>query len=48
MIRRLFALLFVLGGLFVAVGAGFALFWSDELQRIYVPTLPSIERHSDN
>ncbi|HEX5165460.1 MAG TPA: class D sortase, partial [Thermomicrobiales bacterium] len=46
MIRRLFALLFVLVGLIVIVGAGFALFWSDELQRIYVPSLPSIERHS--
>jgi len=46
MIRRLFAVLFVLVGVIVAVGAGFALFWSDELQRIYVPTLPSIERHS--
>jgi sortase A len=30
----------------VIAAAGFALFWSDELQRIYVPTLPSIERHS--
>lgn len=46
MIRRLFAVLFVLVGVIVALGAGFALFWSDELQRIYVPTLPSIERHS--
>jgi sortase A len=46
MIRRLFAAVFILGGLAVALGAGFALFWSDELQRIYVPTLPSIERHS--
>lgn len=45
MIRRLFAVLFLVVGLFVALGAGFALFWSDELQRIYVPTLPSIERH---
>jgi sortase A len=46
MIRRLFALLFVLIGLVVIAGAGFALFWSDELQRLYVPSLPSIERHS--
>jgi sortase A len=46
MIRRLFALLFILVGLAVIAAAGFALFWSDELQRIYVPTLPSIERHS--
>ena len=48
MIRRLFALLFVLVGFAVILGAGFALFWSDELQRIYVPSLPSIERHSGN
>jgi LPXTG-site transpeptidase (sortase) family protein len=53
MIRRLFALLFVVVGFAVILGAGFALFWSDELQRIYVglqrtyvPSLPSIERHS--
>jgi sortase A len=46
MIRRLFALLFILIGFAVIAAAGFALFWSDELQRIYVPTLPSIERHS--
>jgi sortase A len=46
MIRRLFALLFVLVGFAVIAVAGFALFWSDELQRIYVPSLPSIERHS--
>lgn len=46
MIRRLFALVFVLVGLVVIAGAGFALFWSDELQRLYVPSLPSIERHS--
>jgi sortase A len=46
MIRRLFALLFILVGLAVIAAAGFALFWSDELQRMYVPTLPSIERHS--
>ena len=48
MIRRLFALLFILAGFTVIAAAGFALFWSDELQRIYVPTLPSIERHSGN
>jgi len=48
MIRRFFAILFVLVGLIVITGAGFALFWSDELQRIYVPSLPSIERHSGN
>jgi sortase A len=44
MIRRLFAFLFILAGVAVVFGAGFALFWSDELQRIYVPSLPSIER----
>ena len=44
MIRRLFAFLFILVGVAVVFGAGFALFWSDELQRMYVPSLPSIER----
>ena len=47
MIRRLLALLFVLVGFVVIAGSGLALFWSDELQRIYVPSLPSIERGSD-
>ena len=46
MIRRLLALLFVLIGFVVIAGSGLALFWSDELQRIYVPSLPSIERRS--
>ena len=46
MIRRLLALLFVLVGFVVIAGSGLALFWSDELQRIYVPSLPSIERRS--
>ena len=46
MIRRLLALLFVLIGFIVIVGSGLALFWSDELQRLYVPSLPSIERRS--
>jgi sortase A len=45
-IRRLLALLFVLVGFVVIAGSGLALFWSDELQRIYVPSLPSIERRS--
>jgi len=45
-VRRLFALLFVLIGFIVIVGSGLALFWSDELQRLYVPSLPSIERRS--
>ncbi len=48
MIRRLLALVLVLVGLVVAAAAGFALFWSDELQRLYVPSLPSIERHAGN
>ena len=46
MIRRLLALLFVLIGLIVIAGSGVALFWSDELQRLYMPSLPSIERRS--
>jgi LPXTG-site transpeptidase (sortase) family protein len=45
-VRRLFALLFVLIGFIVIVGSGLALFWSDELQRLYMPSLPSIERRS--
>jgi len=46
-IRRLLALLFVLIGFIVIAGSGLALFWSDELQRLYMPSLPSIERRSD-
>jgi len=45
-IRRLLALLFVLVGFVVIAVSGLALFWSDELQRIFVPSLPRIERHS--
>jgi sortase A len=45
-IRRLLALLFVLIGFIVIAGSGVALFWSDELQRLYMPSLPSIERRS--
>jgi LPXTG-site transpeptidase (sortase) family protein len=45
-VRRLFALLFVLIGFIVIIGSGLALFWSDELQRLYMPSLPSIERQS--
>jgi len=45
-VRRLFALLFVLIGFIVIVGSGLALFWSDELQRLYMASLPSIERQS--
>ena len=46
MIRRLLALLFVLIGFIVIAGSGLALFWSDELQRLYMPSLPSLERRS--
>ena len=46
MIRRLFALLFVLVGSGVLVVSALALFWSDRLQRIYAPTLPSLEQSS--
>jgi len=45
-IRRLLALLFVLIGFIVIAGSGLALFWSDELQRLYMPSLPSLERRS--
>jgi len=45
-VRRLFAILFVLVGFIVIVGSGLALFWSDELQRLYMASLPSIERQS--
>ena len=44
MIRRLLASLFVLLGLAVVLGAGFTLFWSEELQKIYSPALlPRVE-----
>ena len=43
MMRRLLASLLVLLGLAVVLASGFALFWSEELQRLYVPTLPRIE-----
>jgi sortase A len=46
MIRRFLAWLFVLVGLGVALATGLALFWSDELQRLYVPSLPRIEHAS--
>jgi sortase A len=46
MIRRLIAFVFVLIGLGVALVTGLALFWSDELQRVYVPSLPRIEQAS--
>jgi sortase A len=41
--RRLLASLLVLLGLAVVLASGFALFWSEELQRLYVPSLPSTE-----
>jgi LPXTG-site transpeptidase (sortase) family protein len=41
LIRRLFASLLVILGLAVVLASGFALFWSDELQQLYLPTLPS-------
>jgi len=43
MIRRLFALLLVFSGAGVVLASGAALFWSEELQRIYSPSLPRIE-----
>jgi sortase A len=44
MIRRFFALLLVVAGFGVLLASALALFWSDELQRIYVPALPRLER----
>ena len=44
MIRRFFAFLLVLVGFGVLVASALALFWSDELQRVYTPALPRIER----
>jgi sortase A len=44
MIRRLFAFLLVLVGFGVLVASAIALFWSDDLQRVYTPTLPRIEQ----
>lgn len=41
LVRRLLASLLVILGLAVVFASGFALFWSDELQQLYVPTLPS-------
>src|SRR5262245_28167649 len=41
LIRRLLASLLVILGLAVVLASGFALFWSDELQQLEVPTLPS-------
>jgi sortase A len=50
MIRRLLAFLLVLVGAGVLVASALALFWSDELQRIYMPSLPRVQqdaRHTD-
>ena len=44
MIRRFLAFLLVLVGFAVLVASALALFWSDELQRVYMPALPRIER----
>jgi sortase A len=44
MIRRLFALLLVLVGFGVLIASAIGLFWSDDLQRVYTPTLPRIEQ----
>ncbi|HZM94862.1 MAG TPA: class D sortase [Vicinamibacterales bacterium] len=41
LIRRLLAFLLVMLGLAVVLASGFALFWSDELQQLYVPSLPN-------
>lgn len=41
MIRRFLASLLVIFGLAVVLASGFALFWSDELQQLYVPSLPN-------
>jgi sortase A len=44
MIRRLLAFLLVLVGFGVLVASALALFWSDDLQRMYTPALPRIEQ----
>jgi sortase A len=44
LIRRFFAAVFVLLGLGVLFVCALALFWSDELQRVYIPALPRIEQ----
>jgi sortase A len=43
MIRRLLALFLVLVGAGVLIASALALMWSDELQRIYMPSLPRVE-----
>jgi sortase A len=44
MIRRFLAFLLLVVGLGVLVASAVALFWSDQLQRIYAPALPWIEQ----
>jgi sortase A len=44
MIRRFLAFLLVLVGFGVLVASALALFWSDDLQRMYTPALPRIEQ----
>jgi sortase A len=44
MIRRFLALLLLVLGLGVLVASALALFWSDQLQRIYAPALPRVEQ----
>jgi sortase A len=45
-LRRLLACFFVLVGLGVILASGLALFWSEELQRLYLPSLPRIDHAS--
>jgi sortase A len=47
MIRRLLAFVFLLVGIAIALASGFALFWSDELQQLYLPSLPVVGREAD-
>jgi len=47
MIRRLLALLLVLAGCSVLLVSGVALFWSEGLQRLFVPSLPSLEHRRE-
>jgi LPXTG-site transpeptidase (sortase) family protein len=44
MIRRFLAFVLVLVGFGVLVASALALFWSDDLQRMYTPALPKIEQ----
>ena len=42
--RRFFAFVFVLAGCVVIAFSAAALMWSDQLQQLFVPSLPSLER----